>query len=558
MKTRLTRAVAATGIVALLAVAACGSDDDDASSTSSDEAVTETVTETVTEAPTGTSGQVTTTPSDGSDATTAGSDVEQNAGGKLRMFTISEVSSLDTANCNQSYGSGGDRMYALYGRLLDIRTGSDEFGPSLAESMTSDDATTWTLKLRDGVTFSDGTPFDAEAIKFNIERHQDPEFGSRGRATASSITAMEVVDPLTLQLTLATPRAQFPRFFTRELGCIGSPTAIQEMGDGFGAAPVTAGPFMVESWTRDSNLVLERNPTYFDEGKPYLDEITFELVVDPDLRMEAVRGTSDPAAAGEVRAEAFQSAEDDGLPVYNAPLGGGIGVTFNLAKAPFDDARLREALQLAIDADVYNDTVHGGALVLAQSPFAEGSPFWDPELVQPPADLARAQELVDEYVAENGPVEATLTMSPTQQPDGEYLATLWNTSLNDVNIATELLQTPEIIDKVYTRKDHQVAVAAVLFDDPDRMTDYFTSDSPQNFFGIVNPELDAALKAQQSALDPDERVAAMTDVQTILLEEQPMIWLYKNITGSILNNDDIHWDTWTENLPVWEEISVPQ
>src|SRR5262249_41729843 len=160
------------------------------------------------------------------------------------VFVQAETASLDSIQCAQSGPVASWRMYAIYGRLLDDTGGSGDLGPSMALGLTTTDAVHYTLKLRPGLQFTDGTPLDAQAVKFNIGRHQDKTLASPGLGVATSITAMTVADPITLQMTLNAPRAEFPRIFNRQLGCMASPTAVAAKGDQFGSSPVGAGPFV--------------------------------------------------------------------------------------------------------------------------------------------------------------------------------------------------------------------------------------------------------------------------------------------------------------------------
>src|SRR5262249_12531733 len=135
--------------------------------------------------------------------------------------------------------------------------------PGTAESLTSSDGVTWNLKLRSGIKFTDGTNYDAAAVKFNWDRHADPANRSPQLGNVTAMTYY-VTDPLTLKLALKQQNNQLPRLLARALGYIGSPKALTDRGTGFMANPVGAGPFMLKDWTRDSQMTLVRNPSYWN------------------------------------------------------------------------------------------------------------------------------------------------------------------------------------------------------------------------------------------------------------------------------------------------------
>ena len=165
--------------------------------------------------------------------------------------------------------------------------------PYMAESMDSPDGgQTWRLGLRDGVTFTDGTPLDAHAVIVNVQRHID-KVSSPGHRFTEPIESMRAVDPLTVEFRLKSPFGLFPMAFagsftTGSLGTIISPAALQQYGDQIANNPVGAGPFVLGNWTRDSRMVLTRNPNYWQEGMPYLDGLEFRPLPDTETRYASI------------------------------------------------------------------------------------------------------------------------------------------------------------------------------------------------------------------------------------------------------------------------------
>src|SRR5687768_10641986 len=204
-------------LLALLAVitlvgAACGSDDDD-------------------------EGGATGTDTKSEDAVT---------GGQATVLLFSEIGTMDPVSSTGSGGSDAQRFFPVYGALITYQGEKNEAVPYLAESLTAagTDFATWTLKLRPGITFSDGSAYDAEAVKVNWERLKVPENRSPSRGIAASIASLTVKDPTTLEIKLVAPNAHFPNSVSRFGGMnyIASPTAIKNKHD-LVNKPIGAGPF---------------------------------------------------------------------------------------------------------------------------------------------------------------------------------------------------------------------------------------------------------------------------------------------------------------------------
>ena len=168
----------------------------------------------------------------------------------------------------QGSGSGYNALIAVYGELMQYDPATGESLPSLAESLEpNEDLTEWTLKLRDGITFGSGNPFNTEAVKWNMEFIAAPDSTAATAAQARRITAMEIVDDLEMKFTLAEPYADFPVMLGSPIGSIVDPAVYEAVGPdamNAGQAPgAGAGPYEVESWDRAVSVVLNRKADYW-------------------------------------------------------------------------------------------------------------------------------------------------------------------------------------------------------------------------------------------------------------------------------------------------------
>ena len=298
--------------------------------------------------------------------------------------------------------AGYNVAWSIYDPLMQ-KNAEGVIEPYLAESLEpNEDLTEWTLTLRPGVTFHDGTPLDAAALKDNFDNYLTIESAN----TASDLTGyeMEVADDLTVMYVLEQPSAALPSLLRGPIGWPFSPTAAAELGEDFGSQPVGTGPFKFVSWQRDSRFVAERNDDYWQEGLPYLDEVVFRPIPDEDTRAAAL-AAGDIEAAHSVRLSSFLAnvQEIPGIEIYLGPGNSGSGAIFNTAVPPVDDPRIRRSLSYALDQEELISVIAGEAADVTEKRtqyYSESSPFYSEEVAEawPTDDPEEAQRLYEEYI----------------------------------------------------------------------------------------------------------------------------------------------------------------
>jgi len=456
------------------------------------------------------------------DSTTPASDGtsgdEPQTGGTLTFLSTSTGINIDPAtNSDVSYES-----YAVFDSLIHEEEGTGELVYRLAESLESEDSVVWVLTLRADVEFSDGTALDAEAVKLNWERVAAGT--ATGAVSAQSIKTMEVVDERTLEVTLTEPNPRFPSTVALDLTFIGSPAAIEAEGDQFGLKPIGAGPFLQESVTEGTEVVLVRNPTYWDAPKPYLDKVIISGVADADQRYNSlVTGEADVLAV-EAALHLVTKAEGQGLDVARPATSGAVGLQLNLTKAPFDDPTARLALAHAIDSQGLVDTVLSGGVPAFTSLFSEESPFYDESIEWPTYDPEAAQELIDEYAAEHGgALEVSLFLPDFFKDYGEYLQTQLS-AFENLEVTVDLVDFGTFFDRVATG-DFQATIDAPGFADPEpTVSTRWRTGGSNNFGGYSNPEMDTALEAGRIGTDEASRRDAYSEMQALLAADLPDVW----------------------------------
>ena len=457
---------------------------------------------------------------EGSGEQASGDPVE---GGSLTYVAVSEPANLDPASLSNSLVTQSVYGNALYGQLLEI-TPEGELEYGMIENLENQDNTTWTVTLREGLTFTDGTPLDAEALKFNWDRSKDRSVAhSQTVASASAIASTTVVDERTLEVTMVKPTAHLESLLM-SLNFVGSPTALAAGPEAFTANPVGAGPFTLESWTRQDRMVLKANDDYWDAPKPYLDELVIRADPDDNQRFNSLQaGEVDVAVSNNY--ETVQLAGDAGMTTLPAGFSGITNLEFNFSKAPFDDPRAREAIVMAIDRQALVDTLYGGAGDAPPSSLIrETSALHDPDSSFPDPDPERAQELLDELADEGKPLEFTILSSDNS--DVRRAGEIMQAQLAEFENLTVGIQAQETASWFARmgQNDYQATIYGAAFVDPTPVLDTLVgTGSATNFVKISDPELDAALETGRLSDDVDERREAYAEVQQILVDQHAMI-----------------------------------
>lgn len=455
---------------------------------------------------------------------------EPQRGGRVVYGTEAEVDGFNPVS-NRWAIAGHTVAQAVYDPL----TALDADGvaqPYLAESLTpNDDFTTWTIVLRPGVTFHNGTPLTAEAVVANLEAHRVSPLTSTALAPVSSVTAR---DELTVEVALSQPWVVFPSVLAGQAGYVVEPSMLDPANTEASRNPIGTGPFRFVEWTPNVRWVGERYEGYWREGLPYLDAVEFRPLPNPQQRFNALLTgevnlvhLATPTVAAEMRAAAeageVQFLEDPGEAEESAVL-------LNLEVEPLNDVRVRRALALATDNQTFNEVINLGLLEPSSGPFSPGTP-WHTDAGYPAYDPAAARALIDEYLADPATpdeVRFTLTSTPAAREQAELLAEQWR----EVGIAVEIetLDQAEFINTAVSGNFEANIWRQFGSPDPDGNFVWWYSTNrgaPNvlNFPNMFDAEVDAALDEGRRVADPTARKAAYDRLQRRLAELVPYVWL---------------------------------
>lgn len=479
------------------------------------------------------------------------------AGGTGRILQMGEPRSLDPAALSNTWAHQPALGNALYGTLMVTANDTLELEYKMATDFsTADGGKTFTLVLRPDLAFSDGSPLDAAAVKFNWDRLKDPALGSTTIRQAVQIESTEVVDPTTMRVTMVKPNPQFGQAVVAgALNWIASPASLEKGAAAFDENPVGAGPFTLVSWTRQDSIELEKNAGYWDAPKPYLDKLVIRTVADANQRSNAMT-TGGADLTTETSWTNINKAEAAGLQYLVASTGGGQFAGMNQRRAPFDDARARRAVSLAVDLDAVNTVVYNGEGDVPKTLFPEDSPYYA-DIPLSTTDAAEAQRLFDELAAEGKPVSFTFLSYPTTESRvlGEAIQAQLS-AFENVEMKVEVADFPAVTARAGAR-DFDMLVSSTITQDPDyALTMAFDSQSSGNFMGVNNPELDAALERGRFGQTVEERKAAYDEAQQIIADTVVGLW-YVRALPSVTFGKNLHGaKIYTLGSPLPEEFWI--
>jgi len=469
--------------------------------------------------------------------TTTNAELVPTAGGSITVGLNSESTGYNPT-VDAWADSGHNVAHAIFDPLATFDAGG-KVVPYLAEAITpNDDATVWTITVRPGVTFHDGTPLNAEAVRLNFEANKNsPQFGSQ----LALLGSMAVIDDLTLELAMTQAWGTFPNVLCgtigSQIGYMAAP-AMLASADG-GRSPIGTGPFTFVEWVPDDHLTVARNDAYWQDPA-YLDEVVFKPIPDSTSR-KAAKDAGDidlyyTGSSSEIQEYQAQQADGEVNVTIGAP-GEGDMVMLNTKSAPLDDVRVRRALAMSVDIPRLFDFLDAtGVKQPTHGPYADSS-FWYVESDYPEYDLEGATALIDEYVAEKGPVE--FEFAGGQDPFIVSIQELYQSMWSEIGVTVNIVSRAqgENISAVIAGDFQVVLWGGIGGGDPDNDYVDFHSNTGQNFSGFNTPEMDAALDAGRALTDPDERKEQYAIVQKVLGENVPYIWTGTNQYGIITSTD---------------------
>ncbi|MFZ5818249.1 MAG: glutathione ABC transporter substrate-binding protein [Bacillota bacterium] len=428
-----------------------------------------------------------------------------------------------------------------------------EIKPNLAESFTANpDGKSYTIKLRSGIKFSDGTPFNAEAVKLNFERVLKPETKAAFRSLIALVTKVETPDELTVVLHTSKPFAPLQFHLTHSGVGIIAPSALAKGDDWLATNTIGTGPYTLKEFKKDQSTTLVKNPNYW--GTPAkIDEVTYKAVKEAGPRLvEVESGAADIATNVPANDVARLKANPD-IDVTTVPGLRILYVMFNNQKPPFNDVRVRQAINYGVDKEAIVKNLLGGAGRVLDAPMAE--PIFGYSKQTPYArDVAKARQLLADAGIKPG------TKITLHHPTGRYaqdakVAEAIAAQLKEIGLEVELKTLEWAQYLAFTAKpsaESEMQMAMLGWSTPTMDADYalynlFHSSlwPDKNGFNrsfYKNPQVDALLEKGQTTVDPAQRKAAYAEAIKLIWQDAPWLFLHsetqltavrKNVTGFV-------------------------
>ncbi|GAA5236516.1 ABC transporter substrate-binding protein [Verticiella sediminum] len=458
-----------------------------------------------------------------------------HAQGVLRIGINEDPDTLDpTVN---RLASGRQPMTAICDKLFDVSADDLSLVPQLATGYeVADDGMSFTLSLREGVKFHDGEPFDAEAVRFNFDRHMNTS-GSFRRTELAAVDSVEVVDPQTVRVRLKSPQASIVLVNLAErAGMMVAPAAAQKLGERFGTAPVCAGEYRFVERVPQGRIVVERFADYWDPTPGGPDRVEYLPISDSTVRLSALRSGEIHIAERLTPTDLPQLEGDARVKVVSAPDLGYHHIRYNsnngaMAKT-FSDVRVRKAVDLAIDRQAIVKALFNDQYLAGNQFVSPQSQYYDQAHPVPARDVEASRRLL----AEAGVPNLTFTLLVPAERERQEAAQFVQAMLAEAGITMRLETQENAVMLQNSRRGQFEAVFSFWSGRPHpdgNMFSHVSCQGPQNDSKYCNEELDAVLNKARETNDADERRKLYQQANGILAENvtASILWHRRTFTG---------------------------
>lgn len=482
---------------------------------------------------------------------------EPKQGGTLNVGFASDSKTMDPLMSVQS--SERQVLYLVFNTL--VKYNKDfSLAPELAKSWEiQNDGQKIVFKLQENVKFQDGTPFDAAAVKWNIEKRLDPKTGSPQRdQLAPIIDSVEVVDPTTVVFNL---KGRFPSLLSllgERPGFMVSPTAYEKSQEDFANHPVGTGPFVFKNWVRGSALTVERNPDYWEKGLPHLDKIVFKDLAGSVIGVQRLL-TKELDFVPDLSPQEIRPIETNAnIAVKPITVGRWYSLQWQVDKPPFNDLRVRQAFAYALDRDRINKIVMQGRGVISEGPTPAGLWWYDESIKSLPYDPEKAKQLLKEAGIEPG---LKVSLSAPQIPAFQQISQLVQEQLAAVGVTATLqpVSANDWFAKIVDKSTNFTPTRWTQRPDPDGLLYIlFHSKGFQNTTAYNNPEIDQLLDKARQTYDQAERKKLYSEAQTKIVAELPMVPLFFSAEYAAMRKPVENFEWIPDQIPRFREVWLNQ
>jgi peptide/nickel transport system substrate-binding protein len=454
--------------------------------------------------------------------------------------------SLDPANATDGESFSVTRQ--IYETLIDDKPGTFDLTPRLATDWSHNaDSTVWTFNLHQGITFQDGTPFNADAVVFNFNRWMDKSnpyhkgdfeyypsmFGGFKGDPGAVIKDVKKVNDYSVEFDLAHPLSPFLADLTMPCFAIASPKDIQDHNGDINQTPVGTGPFKFVNWKPNDSITVTKNAGYWQQGLPKLDKVIFQVIKDNSARLNALKSGSVDLMDGLSPSDVASVKADSTMQVFTRPSNNVGYLAFNTLKKPFNDPRVRQAINMVVDKQALIDAYYSGQA----TPAATALPpvMWgdDKSIQSYPVDIAKAKELLKEAGFPNG-FKTDLWAMPVARPympQPEKIATALQADMKQIGIDVKIVTYDwATYLKKTSNGEHTMALLGWTGDngDPDDflyvLLDSDNAKAPaQNIAFYSNPQVHKLLIQAQQEPDQSKRATLYGQAEQLINQDAPWV-----------------------------------
>jgi peptide/nickel transport system substrate-binding protein len=461
-------------------------------------------------------------------------------GGSLTMGIDTEESGFDPTSAR--WDEGG----FLYGRTvfdpIAIINAQGQVEPYLAQSITSNaDFTQFTITLKPGIVFHDGTPLDGSVLHLNLEKQASSALV--GPAFATNISDVAQSGPMSVTITTKTPWAPLPYYFAAaQTGYVAAPAMLNNPNGT--SHPIGTGPFVFQDWVPNSHMTATKNPHYWRKGYPYLNSITFKPIIDPNARAAALETgeidmmhTNSPTSIQQFRGDKKWAYYDNSGQVLGQPTVQCI--MLNTSAAPFNNQKLRQAMAMCINQAQFSKVINKGIDAPMHGLFIPGSEYYT-STSYPNYNPSGAARLISQIKQQGGSVSFNLnaTSNSDVQRAAQFLQQAFQQAGMTVSINT-IAQSTLINDAL--AGTYQATLwrqfGAV---DPDLNYVWWTTQLASgplalNMARNVDPRIQAALVAGRTTNVKSARIKQYQNINKFLAQDLPYMWLARDTWAVVAN-----------------------
>ncbi|HEY1288665.1 MAG TPA: ABC transporter substrate-binding protein [Burkholderiales bacterium] len=404
--------------------------------------------------------------------------------------------------------------------------------PQLATSYEwAADNKSLTIRLRSGVTFHDGEKMDAQAVKYNLERHKNMK-GSNRRGELAPVAGIDVVDPVTVRLNLSQPFVPLLAVLTDRAGMMVSPKAAEAAGEKFGAAPVCSGPFRFVERVAQDRIVLQRYPGYWNKGAIHFDRVVYTPVVDATVRLANLRSGQFDFIERLAPNDVPNVRRDSRFKVAKIVELGYQGITINVGKSDESqknplgkDARVREAFELSLDRDAIVKVAMDGEAIPGNQWVSPQSSWYVKSVPVPKRNVERAKQLLKEAGVPN---PSFTLMTPTTS-DAQRIAQVVQAMAKDAGFDVKI-QSTEFATSLNLADKGQFEAYVLAWSgraDPDgNLQSFHFTKAPLNYAGYSNSEVDDLINRSRAASNKAERQKLFDQIEAHVAKDRPIVYLF--------------------------------